>query len=96
MLPHLPGVKTSVFTRRLVRFHETFAPLGGKRAGRDKQPIGVVWHEAIAGRQAEDVMSTYDKVIQDRAYRDCENFTFWVDNCAAQNKKLDSVHWHDT
>uniref|UniRef100_UPI00358ECCF5 dynein axonemal heavy chain 8 n=1 Tax=Myxine glutinosa TaxID=7769 RepID=UPI00358ECCF5 len=86
MLPRLPGVKTCVFTRRLVLFHETFAPLGGKQAGRNRQPIGVVWHEGIACRQAEDVVSAYDKLIHDRAYRDCENFTFWVDNCSAQNK----------
>ena len=34
MLPRLPGVKTCVFTRRLVLFHETFAPLGGKCRGK--------------------------------------------------------------
>jgi len=28
MLPRLPGVKTCVFTWRLVAFHETFAPRG--------------------------------------------------------------------
>ena len=27
MLPHLPGVKTAVFTRRMTMYHETFAPL---------------------------------------------------------------------
>ena len=27
MMPRLPGVKTAVFTRRLVVFHETFVPL---------------------------------------------------------------------
>ena len=27
MLPRLPGNKTSVFTQRIILFHETFAPL---------------------------------------------------------------------
>jgi len=27
MLPAMPRVKTTVFTRRLVAFHQTFAPL---------------------------------------------------------------------
>jgi len=31
MLPRIPGVKTCMFTRRLVAFHETFAPLGNKK-----------------------------------------------------------------
>ena len=30
MLPHLPGYKTAIFTRRLVMFNQTFAPLGYK------------------------------------------------------------------
>ena len=77
-----PGVKTSVFTRRLVVFHETFAPLGGGK----KKPVGVVWHEGIAGRNAEDVMSSYHKAMNSTHCRDVNNFIFWADNCTAQNK----------
>jgi hypothetical protein len=30
MLPHMPGVKTALFTRRIVAYHETFANMGKK------------------------------------------------------------------
>lgn len=86
MLPRIPGVKTCVFTKRIVAFHETFAPLGGKSKRKDNVPVGIIWHEAISGRNAEDVMSAYSKVIRSAAYRDCERFIFWADNCTAQNK----------
>ena len=29
MLPQMPGMKTAVFTRRIIAFNETFAPVGG-------------------------------------------------------------------
>ena len=54
MLPRIPGVKTAVFTKRLVAFHETFAPSLGKFSGNIK-PTGVIWHEGFSGRNAEDV-----------------------------------------
>ena len=42
MLPRLPRVKTCVFTRRLVAFHETFAPIGSA----SKRPVvSALWHE---------------------------------------------------
>ena len=31
MLPRMPGVKQCIFTRRLVGYHMTFAPLGEKQ-----------------------------------------------------------------
>ena len=83
MLPRLPGVKTCVFTRRLVLFHEIFAPLGGNRRGK---AVGVVWNEAVRGRNAEDVASSYVKAMKLPKYRDYKNFVFWTDNCGAQNK----------
>ena len=82
MLPRMPGIKSCVFTRRLVAFHETFAPLGGKK----KQPLGVVWHEGISGRNADDVMSCFAKVLRHPSYRDTQKFTFYADNCGPQNK----------
>ncbi|XP_041358684.1 uncharacterized protein LOC121375341 [Gigantopelta aegis] len=74
MMPRLPGNKTSIFTRRLVLFRETFAPLG--KSSKDKPVCGILWHEAISGRNAEDIASA----------RDCTVFVFWADNCTAQNK----------
>jgi len=86
MMPRMAGVKSCVFTRRLIVFHETFAPSGKKgRCGTSKQPVySIVWHEGISGRNADDVASAYIKVI--RAFRDQKIFLFYADNCAAQNK----------
>ncbi|KAJ8049568.1 hypothetical protein HOLleu_02356 [Holothuria leucospilota] len=51
------------------------------QADRDRQ------HDPnISGRNAEDVMSAYSKVIRDVQNRDSEHFNFWTDNCTAQNK----------
>ena len=40
MLPRLPGMKSAIFTRRIILFNETFAPLGHGK------PYGYIWHEA--------------------------------------------------
>ena len=82
MLPHMPGVKRAIFTRRLVAFHMTFAPLGGR--GHAGRPVGVIWNESVSGRNDEDVTSTYVKYISFK--RDFTMFAFWADNCSAQNK----------
>lgn len=34
MLPGITGVKAALFTKRLIVFHETFAPLGGQGNGK--------------------------------------------------------------
>ena len=81
MLPRIPGVKTAVFTKRLILFHMTFAPLGGGT----ESPHGIIWNKSMAGRCDEDVTSTYMKLIAD-SKRDEKFFNFWVDNCSAQNK----------
>ena len=86
MLPRMPGIKTCMFTRRLVAFHETFAPLGGRERTSQAQPVGIVWHEGIAGRNADDVMSCFSKTMKHEAYRDIKKVTFYADNCGAQNK----------
>jgi hypothetical protein len=81
MLPRIPGVKSCVFTRRIVAFHQTFAPLGCS----SKTPVlGVIWHEGVSGRNSEDVASAYVAAMAE--IRDCQHFVFWADNCAAQNK----------
>ena len=56
MLPRMPGVKQCIFTRRLIAYHMTFAPLGEKQ---QIKPYGIIWHEAIRGRKAVDVTSTF-------------------------------------
>ena len=75
----LPKLKTKMhfFTSRLVVFNETFASLSG---GSD---LVVLWHEAISGRNASDVASSYIKCIIT-----CQKpaVTFWADNCTAKNK----------
>ena len=40
MLPRFLGLEIALFTKRLLTFHETFAPLG-----KLKKPIGVIWTE---------------------------------------------------
>ena len=83
MLPRMPGVRKDIFTKRLIAFHITFAPLGGH--SRNGRPIGILWNESISGRSDEDVMSTYVKYIKE-CMRDSTQFTLWADNCSAQNK----------
>ena len=82
MLPRIPGVKRVVFTRCIVGFNMTFAPIGGGKGGK---PVGVIWHEAMCGRNDEDGTSTYINIVRDYR-RDCRNFIFWANNCRAQNK----------
>lgn len=45
----------------------------------------MVWHEAIAGRSAPEVASAYFNVIKN-SDSSVSQFTFWADNCSAQNK----------
>lgn len=82
MLPRCDMFKEIMFTPRIIAFNESFVPLGGKQAG--LQPIAVIWHEAVAGRSKEDIISTFYSFFQEK--RDYEDITVWLDNCAAQNK----------
>ena len=71
-------------------FNETFAPLGGKRQGKGMH-AAVIWHEATVGRDAQDIASSYQKMIRDPLHMDYKDFTIWTDNCIAQNKNWYSV-----
>ena len=71
MLPRLPCITTCVLTKRIIAFNETFAPLGGKRKSKPGKPIGILWHEAVTGRDAEDIASAYYKLIRNVRHRDC-------------------------
>lgn len=82
MLPRMPRLKASIFTKRIVAFHETFASVGKKK--NKKNTISVVWHEGIAGRSAAEITSAYMAALVKE--RDVCHSVFWVDNCSAQNK----------
>ena len=93
----LPGVKTAVFTRRIIAYHETFAPLVPTKEVRKQwknegkkikpvKPIGIVWHEGIQGRFDEDVSSTVHKCLRDPRYREAKHIIIWADNCTGQLK----------
>ena len=78
MLPKL-STKESFFVSRLIVFNETFARLEAP----GQTDYVVLWHEAIAGRKAADVASTYIKcIVLDSSPR----ILFWADNCGGQNK----------
>ena len=84
MLPRTDMFKIVLFTRRLCLFNETFATVGPKREDKKKVNTAYLWHEGIAGRKDEDIASTFWKFIND--HRDAASITFWLDNCAGQNK----------
>ena len=62
---------------RLVVFNETFASLNRN------DDFTILWHEAIAGRQAWNVASAFIKCI---VASGASHVMFWADNCGAQNK----------
>ena len=58
----MPGIKTAIFTNRIVIFHETFAPLGGKYQDKGS-PAAVIWHEAIAVRTVSNIPSAIKECL---------------------------------
>ena len=82
----MPGVKTAAFTKRLVTFNETFAPLRKFSKTKGIVPTGIIWHEGISGQNTEDVATTFAKVIRSAQYGDIKHFIFLCDNYLGQNK----------
>lgn len=82
MLPIIRGSKTCVFAPRLVAFNESFANLNSNVA--DKKTYAVLWHDAIAGRDASDIACAFWTFLL--KCRDAEKVTIWMDNCTGQNK----------
>ena len=80
ILPRLPGLKCSIFCKRLLFFNESFVHVGSKKG----KGLGVIWHEALAGRSAKEIASTFINVMEYSEFRDVTKF--WADNCNAQNK----------
>ena len=77
LLPKLT-LKEHFFVSRLVVFNETFAALT------EEPDLLILWHEAIAGRNATHVASAYVKCVLACANT---NIVFWADKCSSQNKK---------
>lgn len=84
MLPRMPERKKTCFTRRIVAFHQTFATMEDKSSKNNKKHISVLWNEALAGRKAEEIASTFYKALLEE--RDVEHILYWCNNCSAQNK----------
>lgn len=82
LLPRMLAFKTCLFTRRLVCFNETYAPLGGPKGKYNN--VTVLWNEAISGRDADDLTSSLWAFL--KSCKDVINITFWMDNCSGQNK----------
>lgn len=82
MLPRLEMFKAAIFCLRLSAYNQTFAPLGKITA--EFKPLTVIWHDGIAGRKQEDIMSAFYYFLLRN--RDVENVHIWLDNCSSQNK----------
>ena len=86
VLPQMRGVKDCFFTKGLVVFHQTFAPLGAtKSKARAKRTLAVLWHEGVSGIIAADLSSVYDIALRHFS-ESFDNIVIWADNCAAQIK----------
>lgn len=72
MLPRIPGSKKTCFTKRIVAFHQTFALMGDLKKKNAKKHIAILWHEALAGRKAEEIASCY------RDGTPCTSSTGWI------------------
>ena len=77
VLPKLT-TKEHLFVSRLVTFNETFA---SKTPG--KPDYCILWHEAIAGRNAPDVASAFLLLIHQCTE---DHIWIWANNCSGQNK----------
>lgn len=83
MLPRLDTYKQALFTRRISTYNETFAPIGSFNKP-NKPVIAVLWHEGVASRKQEQVISAYNQFFVQM--RDSKHIVLWLDNCSNQNK----------
>nr|XP_029734025.1 uncharacterized protein LOC109422949 [Aedes albopictus] len=81
-LPRLDGLKTVVFSQRLIAFNETFAPVG--KYTQSTPVVACVWNEAVTGRASNDIIGCFHLVVN--RFNNMEKLVLWLDNCAAQNK----------
>ena len=78
----MPGIKSVCFTKRIIAFHRTFAPIYAYK--REIKTTSVVWHKAVAGRLGCEIASTYHMALN--IDRDYSNIIYFMDNCTAQKK----------
>ena len=86
-------IKEALFTSRLICYNETFSTImpTEKTMRMARKPLQkstsacVLWHEALAGRSAEEVSAAYVLYLE-TICRDFQTVVIWADNCAAQNK----------
>ncbi|KAG5875181.1 hypothetical protein JTB14_028391 [Gonioctena quinquepunctata] len=83
MLPRCDMFKNVIFSQRIIAYNESFVPVGMKKKGAIK-PVAAIWHDVIAGRKIENVMSTFYSFFLH--HRDKKNIILWMDNCTTQNK----------
>ena len=91
MPPHLPGIKTALFTKQIIMINKGVVPLGSFKStnraqNNNKKPKGYLWNEAIQGWLDEDITSVVMKFLCESRYQDCKNITIWCGNCSRQNK----------
>jgi len=84
MLPRLDMFKKAIFTQRISVFNESFVPLGKLQKHNNIIPFACLWHEGIAGRAKEEIISIFYSFFLH--FRDTKHLILWVDNCAGQNK----------
>lgn len=89
LLPIINGLKSCIFTPRLVVFNETFASIKEKEMKDGKISVvkeahyATLWDESTAGGNKEHVINAFLSLIKKE--RDANEFVFWSDNCAVQN-----------
>ena len=83
MLPRAEMYKEVIFIPRIICFNESFVPVGKYQKNLEK-PLAVIWHEGVAGRKKEDIISAFNAFFIRN--KDKQSITIWLDNCSAQNK----------
>ncbi|KAF2904979.1 hypothetical protein ILUMI_01201 [Ignelater luminosus] len=81
MLPRINMFKKVLFTKRISVYNESFVPLSTQKK---HFPLAVLWHEGIAGRKQEEIISSFHLFL--KANRDTKEVIIWTDNCVSQNK----------
>ena len=93
MIPRMPGCKTVAFTRRIIAFNETFAPLGSKNTLKNKDiACAITWHEGITKRNGEDIASAFIKWLSMYGIREKTNITLWLDNKPMISEIVEDPH----
>lgn len=82
MLPRLSGFQSACFTRCLVGFHHTFAPVGAYC--NDSRIVSIVWHEGVNGRKCKEMATSVQMAMEEDKY--IKELVYYMDNCSGQNK----------